>query len=71
MSHFCFKNKKTPKLKSVLLNDCIKMSILPSIDKLLDWRNRLRVLKMENDFPEKWYLEELEATDWLLSMHHK
>lgn len=54
---------------SVLIKDYIRFKTLPSIDELLDWRNRLNELKLEQEYPEKWFQTEVIATDFLLSKH--
>jgi hypothetical protein len=55
---------------SILYITYIHTSILPTIDELLDWRNRLGVLKYEEKFPGEWFDREIRATDYLLSKHN-
>jgi hypothetical protein len=45
-------------------------SKLPSVDKLLDWRNQLVKLinNPEREVPKEWYEAEINATDYLLSL---
>jgi hypothetical protein len=44
---------------------------LPSLDELLDWRIRLSYIKIQMDYPQNWLDREIEATDFLLSLHRK
>lgn len=55
---------------SILYIVFIQTGILLSIDELLDWRNRLEVMKKEEDYPEGWFDREIRATDYLLSKHN-
>lgn len=54
---------------SVLYGYFVKSGKLPSIDVLLDWRNRLNEMKENKDYPLSWYEREILATDYLLSKH--
>jgi hypothetical protein len=54
---------------SILYITYIYTSILPTIDELLDWRNRLDILKSEEQYPGEWFDREIRATDYLLSKH--
>ena len=54
---------------SILYITYIQTSILPTIDELLDWRNRLVILKSEEKYPGDWFDREIRATDYLLSKH--
>lgn len=56
-------------MNSVLLNGYKKTGILPSIDELLDWRNRLKEMQKDNDYPKEWFDNEIKATDELLAKH--
>jgi hypothetical protein len=55
---------------SILYITYTQTYILPSIDELLDWRNKLGVLKSEEQFPGDWFDREIRATDYLLSKHN-
>lgn len=44
--------------------------VLPSIDDLLDWRNSLDKMKLDNKYPVSWYDREIRATDFLLKKHN-
>lgn len=54
---------------SVLYRDFVNSGKLPSIDALLDWRNRLVEMKESKQHPLSWYDLEILATDYLLSKH--
>jgi hypothetical protein len=55
---------------SILYITYIYTSILPTIDELLDWRNRLDILKSQEQYPREWFDREIRATDYLLSKHN-
>ena len=57
--------------KSVLIRDWIKydkFKYMLTIDKLLDWRNRLSREMLEFENKERYYYE-IMATDFLLSIY--
>lgn len=51
-----------------LIQSHLKSEKTPTVDELLDWRNRLNEL-MANDteYPKSWYENEIRATDYLLA----
>lgn len=55
---------------SALYQDYMKYKYLPTVDRLLDWRNRL-VIKRDNDSINSvdWYNREIAAVDYLLELH--
>lgn len=58
-------------MNSFLLNDYEKYGYLPTIDQLLDWRNRLKELQKDSEYPKEWFDIEIKATDELLKKHNK
>ena len=57
-------------MKSKLLQDYLRTQKLPDVDSLLDWRNRLIVMRTDNkDYPDYWYENEIKACDLLLAKH--
>lgn len=53
-----------------IVRDYRETGKLPTIDQLLDWRNRLSVLrKSDGIFPQEWYDTQIKATDYLLDKH--
>lgn len=60
-------------IQSVLISDYQRTKRLPSINELLDWRLRLVEMKTENkkwvEYPEGWFDKEIQASDYLLSLH--
>lgn len=57
---------------SALFQDYLKYKHLPTVDRLLDWRNRL-VEKRDDDVinPPDWYNREIAAVDYLLKLHYR
>jgi hypothetical protein len=56
--------------KSLLIADYNRLKILPTIDELLDFRNRLdELIKTNTKYPKEWYECEIRATDYLLSKY--
>lgn len=57
---------------SIIYKDYLKYKCLPSIDQLLDWRNRLMELKNESSIKlSSLYDTEIKAIDYLLNIHNK
>lgn len=57
-------------MMSALLRDYERTKKLPSVNELLDWRNRLEVLRdADNENPIAWYDNEIKACDELLKRH--
>jgi len=57
-------------MMSALLRDYERTQKLPSVNELLDWRNRLEVLRnADNENPIAWYDNEIKACDELLAKH--
>lgn len=54
---------------SALFQDYLKYKYMPTVDRLLDWRNRL-VEKRDDDVinPPDWYNREIAAVDYLLEL---
>jgi len=52
---------------SVLLKDYIDKGYIPSVNKLLDFRNRLGEMLKEGEHPKEFINKEIEATDYLLN----
>ena len=53
-------------MKSVLLSEYEQLQFLPTLNELLDFRNKLKTLMNRNEYPICWYYRELKATDILL-----
>lgn len=57
---------------SLLIADYNRLKILPTIDELLDFRNRLEeLIETNTKYPKEWYEREIRATDYLLSKYSR
>ncbi len=57
---------------SLLIADYNRLKILPTIDELLDFRNRLEeLIETNNKYPKEWYEREIRAADYLLSKYSR
>jgi hypothetical protein len=56
---------------TALISDYLEKKYIPELDKLLDWRLKLKEIGKRNEYPKKWVLKEILATDYLLDELNK
>ena len=56
--------------RSLLFSGIVNSGRLADVDSLLDWRNRLRELSKEGEYPAEYYEFEIQAVDYQLDLHN-